>query len=141
VSGGSDFSPTVALLALSRRAEVRVAGLLEPRGLTLRGYLVLAAIAANPGVTRSALARRTGATTEGVDAAVRRLVSDGLVRSAASGSHARQLTATAAATPLLAELASGIAALDAELFDGPDLRAVADALLVATAEPAREPQD
>jgi DNA-binding MarR family transcriptional regulator len=135
------FSPTVALLALSRRAEVRVAGLLEPRGLTLRGYLTLAAIAANPGVSPTALARRTGATTEAVDAAVRRLVSGGLVRSAASGSHAPQLTATAPATPLLAELASGIAALDAELFAGPDLREVGDALRVATAEPVREPRD
>jgi DNA-binding MarR family transcriptional regulator len=135
------FSPTVALLALSRRAEVRMAGLLEPRGLTLRGYLTLAAIASNPGVTAGALARRDGSSREAVDAAVRRLVTDGLVRSSASGSHTPQLTASAIATPLLAELASAIAALDAELFARAELREVADALRVATDEPVREPQD
>ena len=35
------FSPTIALLTVSRVAEVQIAALLEPHGLTLRKYGIL----------------------------------------------------------------------------------------------------
>jgi DNA-binding MarR family transcriptional regulator len=141
MSDESRFSPTIALLTLSRAAEIEVAGLLEPHGLTVRKYAILSAIAATPGVTISDLARRSGTTADGARVAVKALVDSGLVRSAAGGGHAPQLTATPTAAALLERLARAISEVDARLFATDALRELASALADATETQPAPPQD
>lgn len=130
------LSPTVALLTLARGAELRVARLLEPHGLTLRRYGILQHIGETPGLTVGALARRADVTAQAVQAALRSLVEAGLVRSVGNtGAHAPQLSVTAAGATLVTELAAAIAAIDDELF-GADRELLARSLLDATAPPA-----
>lgn len=138
---GAAPSPTIALLTLARGAELRVARLLEPHGLTLRRYGILQHIGETPGLTVGALARRADVTAQAVQVALRALIESGLVRSVGNaGAHAPQLSLTPAGGSLLAELATAIAALDDELFGtGRDL--LARSLLDATAPPTSAAAD
>ncbi|CAN5326033.1 hypothetical protein BH11ACT3_BH11ACT3_04140 [soil metagenome] len=141
MSGEPRFSPTSALLTRSRAAEIEVAGLLEPHGLTVRKYAILSAIAATPGVTISDLARRSSTTADGARVAVKALVDAGLVRSAAGGGHAPQLTATRTAAALLEHLARAIGDVDERLFGTEEMRELASALADATESRSAPPQD
>lgn len=134
-------SPTIALLTLSRVAELEMARLLEPHGLTLRKYGILDHIRQTPGLSVGALARRAEVTTQAVQVAVRGLVDAGWVRSmVATGGHAAQLSATPAGAALLDELSGSIADLDTHLF--PDTRHdLARALIDTTMTAGAPPQD
>ncbi|MGE3192075.1 MAG: MarR family winged helix-turn-helix transcriptional regulator [Microbacteriaceae bacterium] len=138
------FSPTIALLTVSRIAEVRIAALLEPHGLTLRKFAILGHIAATPGLSMSDLARRSAITVQSVHTLIGSLVDAGLVQSKVEGSgHAAQISATAAGVALLDRIAEAVEALDAELFADPQMREVSAALAVLTAARMSrgEPQD
>lgn len=134
-------SPTLALVRLSRRAELEVARLLEPHGLTVRKHRMLELIAATPGVSHAALARSTGMETRGIPAAVRALTQHGLVRERREGGVSGVLSITADGSALLRRLEAELARVDAEVFATDDLREVARAVLAATAAPDRAPQD
>src|SRR4051812_21465884 len=108
------FSPTIALLTVSRIAEVRIAGVLEPHGLTLRKYGILGHIAATPGLSLSDLARRSSITVQSVHAVIGSLSDAGLVQSKVEGSgHAAQVSATPAGVELLERIATSVEQLDA----------------------------
>ena len=131
-------SPTVALLTLSRAAELEMARLLEPHGLTLRKFLILSRVSAVPGISTADLARRSGLAPDDVSPMLRALRDAGLTRAA------DERSATVAITPtgsrLLARLEGSISEIDERLFPG-DRSHLAAALLDATAEPPAEPQD
>jgi len=138
------FSPTIALLTVSRIAEVRIAGLLEPHGLTLRKYGILGHIAATPGLSLSDLARRSAITVQSVHAVISSLSDAGLVQSKVEGSgHAAQVSVTPAGVELLARIATGVEALDAELFSGEAMEELSAGLAAVAASrmPQGEPQD
>jgi DNA-binding MarR family transcriptional regulator len=138
------FSPTIALLTMSRTAEVRIAALLEPHGLTLRKYGILGQIAATPGLSMSDLARRSAITVQSVHTLIGSLVDAGLVQSkAGGGGHAAQISATPAGVALIDRIAVAVEELDAELFADPEMREVSAALAALTAArmSRAEPQD
>ncbi len=131
-------SPTVALLALSRAAELELARLLEPHGLTLRKFLILNRIAEVPGISTADLARRSGIAPDDVAPMLRTLRDAGLTR--AADERSATVAITPAGSRLLASLEGSISEIDARLFPG-DRSDLAAALLGATAEPTAEPQD
>ena len=138
------FSPTIALLTVSRVAEVQIASVLEPHGLTLRKYGILGHIAATPGLSMSDLARRSAITVQSVHTLIGSLADAGLVISKVEGSgHAAQISVTPAGVALLDRLAAAVAELDAQLFAGDDMAQLAFALATLTeARMSRaEPQD
>jgi DNA-binding MarR family transcriptional regulator len=138
------FGPTIALLTVSRIAEVRIAALLEPHGLTLRKYGILGHVAATPGLSMSDLARRSEITVPSVQSLIVSLVDAGLVQSRVEGSgHAAQISATPAGVALLGRIAEAVEALDAELFADAEMRGLSSALAALTAArtPRGEPQD
>lgn len=136
------FSPTIALLTLARDAELEVARLLEPRGLTLRKYTVLGWIARTPGLSPGELARRTGIAAPTIQSITTSLVDAGLVRSVAPNSgHTPLLSATPAGSDLLTRLESDVAALDARAFADPAMQEIATALSIATSPQLGPPQD
>src|SRR4051812_17988066 len=111
------FSPTIALLTVSRVAEVQIAGVLEPHGLTLRKYGILGHIAGTPGLSMSDLARRSAITVQSVHALIGSLADAGLVQSKVEGSgHAAQISVTPAGVELLGRIATAVERLDTELF-------------------------
>src|SRR4051794_21737804 len=117
------FSPTIALLTISRIAEVQIASLLEPHGLTLRKYGILGHIASTPGLSMSDLARRSSITVQSVHALIGALADAGLVQSKVEGSgHAAQISVTPAGVDLLARISEGVEALDDRLFADDDMR-------------------
>ncbi|MEO5921954.1 MAG: hypothetical protein ABIQ01_12505 [Pseudolysinimonas sp.] len=131
-------SPTVALLTLSRAAELEMSRLLEPHGLSLRKFGILTRIAAVPGISTADLARRSDLAPEDVAPMLRTLRDAGLTR------PGDERSATVAITPagarLLASLEASISELDERLFAG-DRAELAASLLGATAVPHAEPQD
>ena len=131
-------SPTVALLTLSRAAELEMARLLEPHGLTLRKFAILTRIAAVPGISTADLARRSGLATDDVAPMLRTLRDAGLTR--ATDERSATVAITPAGSRLLASLEGSISEIDGRLFSG-DRSELAAALLGATAEPTAEPQD
>jgi len=131
-------SPTVALLTLSRAAELEMARLLEPHGLTLRKFAILTRIAAVPGISTADLARRSGLATDDVAPMLRTLRDAGLTR--ATDERSATVAITPAGSRLLASLEGSISEIDGRLFPG-DRSELAAALLGATAEPTAEPQD
>lgn len=136
------FSPTIALATLAREAELRLASALEPHGLTLRKFVLLARLAEVPGIGAGELARRAGVSRPGAETAVRALQGAGFVRAGATGGgHAPQLAVTPAGAELLGRIRSQLAAIDAELFAGETMTALAQALAAATAPPDVAPQD
>jgi DNA-binding MarR family transcriptional regulator len=123
------FSPTIALLTLTRMVELPVARMLEQHGLTLRKYGVLGHISRSPGLSMSEIARRSGITVQSVHTLIRSLADAGLVRSEVESSG---LSASVVSTPaggaLLREIAAEVAALDATLFADDEMRQVSAAL-------------
>jgi len=131
-------SPTVALLTLSRAAELEMARLLEPHGLTLRKFLILGRVSAVPGISTADLARRSGLAPDDVAPMLRSLRDAGLTR--AADERSATVAITPAGTRLLATLGAAISELDTRLFPG-ERSDLAAALLDATAEPHAEPQE
>jgi DNA-binding MarR family transcriptional regulator len=131
-------SPTVALLTLSRAAELELARLLEPHGLTLRKFLILGRVSAVPGISTADLARRSGLAPDDVRPMLRALRDAGLTR--AADERSATVAITPAGSRLLASLEGSISEIDERLFPG-DRSDLAAALLGATAEPTAEPQD
>lgn len=113
------FSPTIALLTMSRAWEAEFAEALKPLGLTTRKYGLLGHIRATPGISFSELARRSRITVQSVHAAVRSFVQAGLVddRTAHAGS-ASSLRVTAEGAALLARAADEVRRIDAEFSAG-----------------------
>ena len=137
------FSPTIALVALARGLEVRVAGILEPHALTVRKYRILSRVAATPGIATPELTRHSGASAEGTRASVRQLTESGYVRAVTEHRRdAAQLTLTDAGSRVIALVDAELRRIDTEAFtEDADMRALAVALADASAEPYREPQD
>lgn len=123
------FSPTIALLTVSRMIELQVNGILEKHGLTLRKYGVLGHIAGAPGRSLSELARRSGITVQSVHTLIRALAEAGLVSSEVEGSgFAARVVVTPAGTALLREIGAEVAALDAAAFSSEEMGALSAAL-------------
>lgn len=132
------FSPTLALLMASREAELRVAVVLEPLGLTLRKYGMLARLAETSGIAERELARASGVAVEDVAPLVRRLVAEGLVRSTG---RPPQLSVTSHGAAVVANAAHAIAQIDAELFESPEMGDLAAALRELQPDPQPAPED
>jgi DNA-binding MarR family transcriptional regulator len=128
-------SPTIALLTLARAAEVDVARIFEPAGLSLRKLLILRRLAAVPGATAADLARTVGITVDDAGPILRALTTTGLIRRTRDG----QLAVTESGQVALDRVAADLAALDARLFAARD--GLVGELLDATEVPHAEPQD
>jgi DNA-binding MarR family transcriptional regulator len=131
-------SPTIALLALSRAAELEMARVLEPHGLTLRKLIILARIETVPGISTADLARRSGLAPDDVAPMLRALRDAGLTR--AADERSATVAITPAGSRLLASLEGSISEIDGRLFPA-DRSELAAALLAATDAPTAEPQD
>jgi DNA-binding MarR family transcriptional regulator len=108
------FSPTVALLTVSRVWEQALTDALKPLGLTTRKYGLLGHIGRTPGISFSELARRSRITVQSVHVAVAAFAGDGLVQDAsARAGAASSLEVTDAGTRLLEQAAAELAHLDA----------------------------
>jgi DNA-binding MarR family transcriptional regulator len=132
------FSPTLALLSASREAELRVAVVLEPLGLTLRKYGMLARLAETAGIAERELARASGVPAEDVAPLVRRMVTEGLVRSTG---RPPQLSVTPHGAAVAGNAAHAIAQIDAELFESPERVELAASLRALQPEPQAAPED
>ncbi|GAF46555.1 MarR family winged helix-turn-helix transcriptional regulator [Rhodococcus wratislaviensis] len=109
------FSPTVALLTVSRVWEAAFTDGLKPLGLTTRKYGLLGHIRGTPGISFSELARRSRITVQSVHTAVAAFVEAGLVDDGtAHAGAASTLRVTAEGESLLARAAEVVAGLDAE---------------------------
>lgn len=133
------FSPTVALVTLSRTAEVELARLLEPSGLGLGTFGILSRVGRAPGTSVSQLVRDADSTPEAVAPMVRRLRESGLIRN--GDERGATVTITPAGVTLLTRIDAGLAEVDARLFGGDRGGELAAALAAATAEDLGEPQD
>ena len=109
------FSPTVALLTVSRVWDAAFADALKPLGLTTRKYGLLGHIRGSAGISFSELARRSRITVQNAHTAVAAFVEAGLVEDAtAHAGAASTLRVTAAGESLLNRAADVVAELDAE---------------------------
>ncbi|MCX8557839.1 MarR family transcriptional regulator [Mycolicibacterium mucogenicum] len=109
------FSPTVALLTVSRVWDAAFADALKPLGLTTRKYGLLGHIRGSAGISFSELARRSRITVQSAHTAVAAFVQAGLVEDAtAHAGAASTLRVTAAGESLLNRAADVVAQLDAE---------------------------
>ena len=107
------FSPTVALLALSRTWEADLAELLRPLGLSIRGFGLLGHIGRAPDISFSELARRSRITVQTAHAAVAGLTAAGWVDDAtAHAGAASRLRVTDDGRQLLDRAARSRADLD-----------------------------
>ena len=123
------FSPTIALLTVSRVAELQIARVLDPHGLTLRKYGALGHIAASPGLSMSELGRRSGITVQSVHTLIRSLADAGLVTSEVeSAGHPARVSITPAGAELLDIIAVGVTELDTEMFGTDEMHGLSDAL-------------
>lgn len=107
------FSPTVALLTVSRVWDAAFADALKPLGLTTRKYGLLGHIRGSAGISFSELARRSRITVQSAHAAVAAFVEADLVedRTAHAGA-ASTLRVTAKGESLLNRAAEVVADLD-----------------------------
>jgi DNA-binding MarR family transcriptional regulator len=138
-AGEAPFSPTIALVTVSRVVEVQLASLLEPHGLTVRKYAILGHIAATPGLSLSDLGRRSRITVQSVHAVIKTLTDAGLVRSTTeTNGLAAQVTVTTSGIALLDRLRREVAALDAEAFASPAWRDLSASLSGIVAERAAQ---
>jgi DNA-binding MarR family transcriptional regulator len=127
VSEQPSFSPTIALLTLSRIWEAALADALKPLGLTTRKYGMLGHIRGTAGISFSELARRSRITVQSVPVAVTGFVEAGLVDdSTAHAGVASTLRVTEAGDALLQVAAGHVARLDDEFAE--QHPALADAL-------------
>ena len=112
------FSPTIALLTLSRTWEAAYAEALKPWGLTTRKFALLGHIRATPDVSFSELARRSRVTVQSVHTAVAGFAAAGWVEDAtARAGAASSLRVTAAGSRLLNQATQVVEALDAEFVE------------------------
>lgn len=108
------FSPTVALLTVSRAWDVALTDALKPLGLTTRKYGLLGHIRGTPGISFSELARRSRITVQSAHTTVAAFAAAGFVEDAtAHAGAASRLRVTAAGERLLADAAARVAELDA----------------------------
>ncbi len=108
------FSPTVALLTLSRAWDVALTDALKPLGLTTRKYGLLGHIRGTPGISFSELARRSRITVQSAHTTVAAFAAAGFVEDAtAQAGAASRLRVTEAGERLLADAAARVAELDA----------------------------
>ena len=109
------FSPTVALLTVSRAWDAALTDALKPLGLTTRKYGLLGHVRSSPGISFSELARRSRITVQSAHTAVAAFVAAGLVEDGtAQAGSASALRVTAAGEALLARAGEVTAGLDAE---------------------------
>lgn len=112
------FSPTVALLTLSRTWDAALADALKPLGLTTRKYGLLGHVRGTPGISFSELARRSRITVQSTHAAVASLASAGLVDDGtAQAGAASSLRVTPDGEALLARVGAVLTELDAAFTD------------------------
>ncbi|NKZ09603.1 MarR family transcriptional regulator [Mycolicibacterium septicum DSM 44393] len=110
------FSPTIALLTISRVWESAFVDALKPLGLTTRKFGLLGHVRGNPGISFSELARRSRITVQSAHAAVASFVAAGLVEDAtAHAGAASTLQVTAAGEALLDQATGVVTELDARL--------------------------
>jgi DNA-binding MarR family transcriptional regulator len=102
----------MALLTLARTAEVEVARILEPAGLSVRKLGMLQRLAAVPGATPADLARTVGITTEDAAPVLRALTAAGLVKRGRDGT----MSVTETGSEALSRVDAGLARLDDRLF-------------------------
>ncbi|MCX8561611.1 MarR family winged helix-turn-helix transcriptional regulator [Mycolicibacterium mucogenicum] len=108
------FSPTVALLTVSRVWDAAFADALKPLGLTTRKYGLLGHIRGSAGISFSELARRSRITVQSAHTAVAAFVEAGLVEDAtAHAGAASTLRVTTKGDSLLNRAADVVAELDA----------------------------
>jgi DNA-binding MarR family transcriptional regulator len=108
------FSPTVALLTVSRVWDAAFVDALKPLGLTTRKYGLLGHIRGKPGISFSELARRSRITVQSAHAAVAAFVDAGLVDDGtAHAGSASTLRVTAEGESLLARVREVLIDLDA----------------------------
>ena len=121
------FSPTIALLTISRSWDAALSDALIPLGLTTRKYGLLGHIRGTVGISFSELARRSRVTVQSAHTAVAALVENGWVAdtSARAGASSR-LEITPAGEELLAAAAERLVELDAAFTSAHP--ALADAL-------------
>jgi DNA-binding MarR family transcriptional regulator len=127
------FSPTIALLTLGRAAEVDVARVLEPVGLSLRKLGILNRLATVPGATAPDLARAVGVTADEAAPMLRAMTTSGLIRTGRDGA----LSISAAGSAALETVDAALAELDERIFAGRD--ALAGELFDATQPPVAAP--
>lgn len=112
------FSPTVALLTVSRVWDAALTDALKPLGLTTRKYGLLGHVRGTPGISFSELARRSRITVQSTHTAVASLTAAGLVDDGtAQAGAASSLRVTPAGEALLARVGEVLADLDAALTD------------------------
>ena len=128
-------SPTIALVTLARSAEVELARLLEPAGLSVRKFAILQRLAQVPGATPADLARTVGVSEADAAPLVRALSTTGFIRRGRDGA----LAVTDAGAAALRRVEASLTDLDARVFAGRD--ALAAELLEATSRPRDEPRD
>jgi DNA-binding MarR family transcriptional regulator len=134
--------PAIDLLRIARDVELAVARVLEPHGLTLRKYGILRELGDVPGLSAGELARRQRTTVDDLRVLLRSLTDAGLVKQAASGSgHEPLIALSPVGSKILTTVDAGLAALDADLFTGPERSELAAAVAAVVAEPVRAPQD
>ncbi len=129
------LSPTLALLTLARGAEVDVARILEPSGLSVRKLVILRRLATVPGASQADLARSVRVSAEDAAPMLRAMTSAGLVKRGRDGA----LSVTEAGSVTLKRVDAAIGELDERLFAGLD--PLAAELIDATQPEHREPQD
>ncbi|AZG47223.1 MarR family winged helix-turn-helix transcriptional regulator [Gordonia insulae] len=109
------FSPTIALLTISRVWEAALTDALKPLGLTTRKYGLLGHIRGTPGISFSELARRSRITAQSAHTAVMAFMEAGLVDDGtAHAGSASKLRVTAKGESILAEAGQEVSRLDAE---------------------------
>ncbi|MFN6553897.1 MarR family winged helix-turn-helix transcriptional regulator [Mycolicibacterium septicum] len=108
------FSPTIALLTISRVWESAFVDALKPLGLTTRKFGLLGHVRGSPGISFSELARRSRITVQSAHAAVAAFVEAGLVEdTTAHAGAASALQVTAAGERLLDRATGVVTELDA----------------------------
>ncbi|WP_052492516.1 MarR family winged helix-turn-helix transcriptional regulator [Leucobacter komagatae] len=130
------ISTSIALSVIASQAQQPVDAVLRRHGLNLRKYGALRHISASPGVSFSELARRFDITVQSMHTLVAALITADLLESAIPNpGEAAELSITEAGRSLLAQLATDIAAIDAELFGeaaSPEWRALGEAVTRVT---------
>jgi DNA-binding MarR family transcriptional regulator len=129
------FSPTIALLMLARAAEVDVARILEPAGLSVRKLAMLQRLAALPGATPADLARTVGMSADDTAPMLRAMTTAGLIKRGRDGILSLSEQGAAA----LRRVDAALGELDERLFAGRS--ALSGELFEATHRPSGDPQD
>ncbi len=128
------FSPTVALLAVTRAWETALGAALKPLGLTVSRYGLLGHIRRTPGISFSELARRSRITVQSAHTTVAGFVEAGWVDDGtAQAGAASRLSVTPAGEAVLDRAAAEVARIDADLAGAyPDLVAALRAVVPLT---------